>query len=193
MKKMTAKINRYLLLLALLLACMANSYAQGGWVSVIAPRGGFAFQMPEQPSVTDTLDLLSYIHQPDTNTSLQAHYIDKALIEENSEDFNNFLQQAEGDTLRAMGIFMITAAEAELVSSEDIVIYQNGIPIRGLEIGMRVRQAETSVDENDIYTFTRIYYLGGSRFYGFTISGMQLDLLQIMELRNIFFGSIQFF
>jgi hypothetical protein len=180
------KILKSLFFFIAVLFLSESSRAQS-WTSVSSSRGNFSFQLPSSDyTQRDTLNTLFYTKQIDTLLSIQVIYIDNVIANLSDSLWTALLSQNNGDTLRAMGGFMLVMTQGTLVSIQNLTPTSNNP--KGIEIGFQC-QGE-SVENNIIVS--RIYFKNG-RFTAFTIGSLQSDVIRLGVYKTSFFNSINFY
>jgi hypothetical protein len=179
------KILKFLFFFFALLFFSENSQAQS-WTYVSSPRGNFSFQFPTLNYIQkDTLDLLFYDNQVDSLLGLEVQYLSNAQMIQNDSLFTIYLNQNNGDTLRAVGSFMLSLTNGQLVSIQNIAPTNNNP--KGLEIGIEYEGETTG---NNLM-FTRIYY-SNNRFTAFSTTSKSSDAVRLGIYKTSFFNSISF-
>ena len=167
-------------------------YAQNEWIEIADDYHGISFLSPLGAAKYDTLQTTFYAIKVDTSLSLHVHVFEDAKFGNGNEILTEALQDSEGDTLRAIAKIMLLTTNSELTSIEDIVTsYTSNLNINyvnGLEMSFYYKTLQSS---QQYHTFIR-YYLLNNRFYAFSLTTGESEILRAYTYKNQFFNSIQF-
>jgi hypothetical protein len=167
-----------------LLSCIELKAQSGGylnWVHVNSARGDFSFKMPSQPNYIDSLRTLYYNLEVDSSMAMHVHYTDSAYLEHGNPFIDSLLAVADGDILRLFAKIMLMTTNAECTSVTNMFL-KNGK--KGLELGMK-----QNAEGINVFSFSALFYTG-KRFYAFTVSAEEKDLVKLMAYKTKFFNSI---
>ena len=168
---------------ALVLDFENQMYAQTDWYKTTNEKGGFSFDMPENPKLRDTVNVSFYNLDID-GVVLQVHFVDSVAFQSN-EISDELLENNDGDELRAQAQLMEMLTHGKLVSIKDLV--QSGNTLRrGIEFGL-----EYDANNDTNYTFCRLYNWRGSVLC-FTITSDVYRLDKLLATKLDFFDSITF-
>ena len=166
-------------------------YSQEEWIEITNGYHGISFRSPLVVAKYDTLQTTYYAIKVDTSLSLQVHIFEGAQFGEGNELLNEALIDTEGDTLRAIAKIMLLVTNSELTSIEDVTSMTNNfeaLDINGLEMSFYYKTLPSS---EPYHTFIR-YYLTNNRFYAFSLTTGESEILRAYTYKNQFFQSIQF-
>lgn len=140
------------------------------------------FDMPDVPTLKDTLNTSFYYYPVDTLLSLQVQVFNDTEVSDTTGLFDAALQEMQGDTLRAMVGLMLSLSGHDLLSL-DTVSY-SGIP--GLEVGISAENPDNS--DYDIVIFTKLFYYNRN-FISFVATSYASDITRLTSTKSQFFTS----
>lgn len=161
------------------------AYAQEGWQQVTIPRVRAKFLLPVAPIVTDTLLTTMYNGSVDSLLGIQVHVFDSASFNANDEFLVQALGDNGGDTLRAIAQLTVFVTHAELTALKDTTVNNR----RCLEIGLEYPELQSNIPT----LMAMRYFILGSRFLCFTITGSKDDLPRFLSYKEQFFNAISFY
>lgn len=150
---------RRLILLFTATASMACYAQDSSWVSLSYPEFGFAWQMPAQPTILDTLNVRMYALELDSGMAVTVHFIKDVLPDTSAGSLYQAAFDVEGDTLRAMAQVMLATANGALLSIADT---SNGAwPALDMVFGIMQEPAEESLTIIRMYYYQRRFITAG--------------------------------
>jgi hypothetical protein len=176
-------MKKYLIVVILFIQII-NVQGQGSWIKINNDSPVYSYSYPGAPTITDTMNIKHSFYEIDTTLNLQVLQIQSAELDSSNTEFTNALQQANGDTLRALVNIFLQADSVQLTASQDINISSE---YKGLEVSLKYDEPDKG---RIVVSFARFFY-NQNILITFTIVGFEDDS-RLTSDRDLFFNSISF-
>ena len=174
---------RSILLAPSMLALFMASAQDSTWVHVSYPAYDCSWQMPDTPTMLDTLGVRMYSLELDSTMAITVHFIQDVLPDTTLGSLYQAAYDVEGDTLRAMAQVMLVLSYGELLAIADTVV--NGVP--SLDLSFAVQEHEEAEPQ---LIHARLYYWK-QRFITFSVTAAYRDATEATLLAEGLRSTIQ--
>lgn len=176
---------RHLILAAALLSMLSVRAQDSTWVHVSYPAYDCSWQMPDTPTMLDTLGVRMYALELDSSMAISVHFIQDVFPDTTLGSLYQAAFDVEGDTLRAMAQVMLAVSYGELLAIADTVA--SAIPALDLTIKLPVE----GVLEHQVIQLRIMFY--ARRFMTFAVAGPETRSHDVVDLGNALHGTIHIY
>lgn len=182
-------MKKPLIILCWLMIAYTPFICAQGWTPYHDDVAKVEFELPTDALVVDSLSSLHtimYSSEVDSILGLQVHVFDSAYLNMEEDLFAIAMEKNEGDELRAIAQIFLLATNSDLLSLEEIT---NNMDERGIEIGLEYLSIQS---DYPAISFIR-FFLINNRFIAFSISGSKEDMPRLMDYKDAFYNSVNFY